>query len=252
MRRTMRTITKTILGVILVTAALAAPGGAYAIGEIGVGFNLGLTYAPNNTDELIARYNDEMMTTAGADVDQLRAPYVPVVGINLRYQFNYLLFRIGCHLAAPVMTTKGSITVGGNKNTIRVSAFQNSIPATVGLLMPVKKRTYFYIGAGGTLHQAYVKISQSAPDAAGIDIGSDNRRDRYFKAFVGYHLLVGAEVPLSEKVTITTEWIHQEGRSFPINNHGTDAAGASTSLPRRSINVKGDVLLFGISYYIQI
>ncbi len=243
---------KIILRVILIVAIAAVPGGAYAIGEIGVGFNLGLTYAPNNTDDLIARYNREMVTTAGADVDQLGAPYVPVVGINLRYQFNYVLFRLGCHLAAPIMPTKGSITVGGQKNTIRVSAFQNSIPATVGLLLPVKKRTYFYIGGGGTLHQAYIKISQSAPDAAGIDIGDDNRKDSYFKTFVGYHLLLGAEVPLSEKVTMTTEWIHQEGRSYPINNHGTDSAGNPTGSPKKAISVKGDVILFGLSYYIEI
>ncbi|OPZ36327.1 MAG: hypothetical protein BWY96_02326 [Spirochaetes bacterium ADurb.BinA120] len=252
MRRNVRTKTKTTLGAMFVATLLAMPGGAYAIGEIGVGFNLGLTYAPNNTDEIIARHNHEMMSTPGGDVEQLNPPYVPVVGINVRYQFNYLLFRVGCHLAAPLMPVKGSITVGGETNNMRVSAFQNSIPATIGLLMPVKKRTFFYIGAGGTLHQAYIKISQSAPDAAGIDIGSDNRRDSYFKAFVGYHLLVGAEVPISERVTITTEWIHQEGRSFPINNHGTDNAGASTNLPRHAINVRGDVLLFGISYYIQI
>ncbi|HSV97150.1 MAG TPA: outer membrane beta-barrel protein [Spirochaetota bacterium] len=248
----MNTTRKIILHTLLIAAIAAVPGGAYAIGEFGIGFNLGLTYAPNNTDDIIARYNGEMMTTAGADVNQLNTPYVPVVGINLRYQFNYLLFRIGCHLATPVVPTKGSITVGGNKNTIRISAFQNSIPATIGLLMPVKKRTYFYIGGGGTLHQAYIKISQSAPDAAGIDIGDDNRKDSYFKTFVGYHLLLGAEVPLSEKVTMTTEWIHQEGRSYPINNHGTDSAGNPTSSPKKAISVKGDVLLFGVSYYIQI
>ena len=104
---------------------------------------------------------------------------------------------------------------------------------------------------------AYINMTQSNPDQGGVpfnmntDIGlSDNTRDRYYKEFVGFHLMLGAEVPVSNKFTFTAEWIHQEGRSFPMDNDGKDNAGASTSTPRKAINARGDVLLFGINYYI--
>jgi hypothetical protein len=65
-------------------------------------------------------------------------------------------------------------------------------------------------------------------------------------------MILGAEVPLSEKSTITAEWIHQEGRSSPIGNEGRDASGNDTSLPKKEISVQGDILLFGVNYYIPI
>lgn len=263
------TLKKTVdagAAVLVAALALALPRPLLAIGEFSVGLNAGVTYAPNNIDLDINQYNTAMKfyseNTAGTqDVTQMSVPYAPVIGFNARYQLNYVLLRMGCHYSNPIVPVKGGITpVGGVKNSIKIKTYQASLPVTIGLMIPLKKRTYFYLGAGGTFHQAYLEITQDHPvqpaaapafDMATLNL-SNNTRDRYYKAFVGYHMILGAEVPLSEKSTITAEWIHQEGRSSPIRNEGQDASGADTSLPKREISVQGDILLFGVSYYIPI
>ena len=252
--------------VLVAALALALPRPLLAIGEFSVGINAGVTYAPNNIDLDINQYNTAMKyyseNTAGTQkVTQMSVPYSPVIGFNARYQLNYVLLRMGCHYSNPIMPVEGSITpVGGVKNSIRIKTYQASLPVTIGLMIPLKKRTYFYLGAGGTFHQAYLEITQDHPvqpaavpafDMATLNL-SNNTRDRYYKAFVGYHMILGAEVPLSEKSTISAEWIHQEGRSSPIGNEGRDASGNDTSLPKKEISVQGDILLFGVNYYIPI
>jgi len=262
----MRIFNYILLTVLLPLVLLLTPSALFAIGEFSLGVNAGVTYAPNNIDDTINRYNDTLKYWAaanpGADVEQINVPYAPVLGFNVRYQFNFFLIRFGWHYSTSALSSEGSVTPnGGVKNKIKISSFQHSLPATVGLIMPLKKRTYFYIGAGGTFHMAFVEMTQSNPVQVGFDMGdaypigpalSNNKRDRYYKEFVGYHLILGAEVPVTNKFTLTAEWIHQEGRSYPMNNDGEDNAGASTSAPKKAINARGDVLLFGINYYIPI
>ncbi|MDY6935772.1 MAG: hypothetical protein SVZ03_16330 [Spirochaetota bacterium] len=231
-----------------------------AIGEIAVGMNVGITYDPNHLEDEINKYNIVMETykesNPGSRVSTIDIPYSPLLGFNFRYQFNYLLFRLGCHLAKPVYT-EGSITpLGGVKNKIRVTTYQNSYPLSIGFILPLKERTYFFMGVGLAYNQAYVKINQSVPSqssslfsGAGL---STNRRDRYTQDFAGYHLIFGAEVPINKRFTVSTEWIHQEGRSYPLNNGGIDESGNEIILPRRTINVEGDFILFGVNYYIKI
>lgn len=253
----------TIAASILTFLALSG-GSAHAIGEFSLGLNAGVAYGVNEIDTTIDRFNTAMKgfqnTLAGTEVNQLRVPYTPVVGLNVRYQFNFLLFRLGWHFTSLIQPVQGSITPAtGVKNEIEIFSLQHSMPASIGLIIPLKKRTYFFIGAGGTFHISYTRITQSNPDQPGVPFDfntldsslSKNRRDRYYKEFVGYHFIMGAEVPVGSNVTITTEWIHQDGRSFPMDNEGKDAAGLSTSSPRKSISARGDFLLFGISYYIS-
>ncbi len=249
------------LFIVSLATALLIPALCFAIGEFSVGLNIGITSDPNNLDSEINRYNTVMEVykeeTSGAKISTLTVPYSPAYGFSFRYQFNFFLIRMGCHFTRPIGTNKGSVTPpGGEKNTIRITTYQNSFPATIGLLLPLKDRTYFYIGVGPTYHQTYVKITQSKPEQtstlfsnAGL---STNRRDRYAVDFIGYHLMLGAEVPLWGKFTLSTEWIHQEGRSYPLQNGGVDQTGNDVYTPRKIINVKGDFILFGINYYIGI
>jgi len=161
-----------------------------------------------------------------------------------------------------MQTVKGSITpAGGVKNTIKIDTYQASVPATIGLLVPLSNRTQFFIGAGPTYHQSTVTITQSNPVQAGPPFRFDtidpfgsltaNKRDRYSAAYVGYHLMVGAEIPVHEKFTLSVEWIHQEGRSHPVENDGVDSADAATVTPRRTLDARGDFLVFGLNYYIS-
>ncbi len=260
MKRNIATSLIKITVLVLFISVTAVP--VFAIGEFSLGINAGFTYAPNNIDDMITRYNTAMkayqQANPGTGVSQISVPYAPVLGLNVRYQFNFFLIRLGWHYTTTSAAKEGSITPnGGVKNKLEISTFQHSLPATIGLIMPLKKRTYFYLGAGGTFHMAYFNMEQSNPDQGALpfnmntDVGlSDNTRDRYYREFVGYHLILGAEVPIGARFTLTAEWIHQEGRSFPTDNDGKNNAGLSTSDPRRAINVRGDILLFGINYYV--
>lgn len=243
--------TITIASILMLILCYA--GTSYAIGEFSMGINLGVTSAPNNIDKYTNSYNMYMKeyseSSPDTSVKQINNPYIPVYGMNLRYQFNYFLLRLGWHLAYSLVPIKGSITpAGGEKNSIRFNTYQNSFPITIGLIMPLKERTYFYIGAGRTLHYALIKITNSNPIPASI---MQNYKDRYYKMFVGYNLIIGAEIPIANRFTISAEWIHQEGRSYPAKNGGTDAGGNDVSTPEITINAKGDILLFGINYYIH-
>ncbi len=245
---------------IIITAVIAAVflfcmnNNSYAIGRFSLGINTGLTYDPNNLENEINQFNKEIEyqkeTVAGTKGEQLNAPYGFIAGANLKYQFNFLLFRLGGHFTKPIADSKGSFTSAGQKNVIRFSTYQASFPLSIGFLLPVKEMTYFYLGGGVTFHTASVKITQSNP-AVGPFPGS-GRRNSYSANFPGWHLLLGAEVPIFEKYSISVEWIHQEGRSYPIKNNGLDDTGNKINTPKRTINARGDFIFFGINYYISI
>lgn len=233
----------------------AYTAGAYSIGEFSIGINAGITRDTNDLENETNSQNAVMEAQKdaddGAEVKQLNVPYAFVPGFNLKYQYNYMLFRFGGHFAKPGSGVKGSYeTSTGEKNTIRIQTYQNSFPLSLGFLVPLKERTYFYMGAGITFHQAFVKITQSNPAVPAYNSFGTNRKNIYLDYFAGFHLIVGTEVPLTDKITITAEWIHQEGRSHPIKNKGLDQNGLETSQPERIISVSGDFILFGVNYYI--
>ncbi|HPA72636.1 MAG TPA: outer membrane beta-barrel protein [Spirochaetota bacterium] len=261
----MKLVRYILLTVIVAIYSSRYASNAHAIGEFALGLNAGATYDPNNLEEQISRYNLALQSyelTGNASTSQISVPYSPVFGFNIRYQFNFFFFRIGSHYTTPFQTVKGSITPNaGVKNTIKIETYQMSIPATIGLLVPLSNRTHFFIGAGPTYHHSSVTITQSNPNQVGFllnDAAVDpygsltaNKRDRYSAAYVGYHLMVGAEIPVHEKFTLSVEWIHQEGRSHPVENDGVDSADAATVTPRRTLDARGDFLVFGLNYYIS-
>ncbi|MBN2039561.1 MAG: outer membrane beta-barrel protein [Spirochaetes bacterium] len=229
---------------------------SYAIGEFSIGINTGMTYDPNNLGDEISRANqyiaDYRENNTGAEGEEINVPYALLLGCNLKYHFNYLLFRFAGYFAKPGAGVEGSYTPpGGPENEIKISTYQASFPLSIAFLLPLKERTFFYFGGGMTYHIASVKITQSNPDPAFPVLGTD-RMDKYTGSFTGWHLLVGAEVPLLDKYSISVEWIHQEGRSSSISNDGIDINGNGINTPGRQINTRGDFILFGINYYISI
>ncbi len=258
-----------IFAIAIITMCAVMP--AYAIGEFAIGLNGGVTYDANNLEDLTSRYNMAMLMYREADpgnadtsLSQISIPYSPVFGFNARYQLNFFFFRIGCHYTTPFKTVKGTVTpAGGEKNTIKFSTYQAALPATVGLLVPLSSRTLFFIGAGPTYHQSSVSITQSNPvqsppaPATAFNFNTtdptltSNKRDRYSASFVGYHLMIGAEIPVHDKFSLSVEWIHQEGKSHPVDNDGIDAGDAAASSPRRTLDSRGDFLIFGLNYYIM-
>jgi hypothetical protein len=231
----------------------------YAIGNFSLGINSGATYDPNNMENDINRFNREIEyqkeSVSGTRGEQIDVPYSFILGASLRYQFNFLLFRLGGQFTKPGAGTKGSFTpAGGERNVIRISTYQAAFPVSIGFTVPVKEKTYFYLGGGITYYMASVKITQSNPAAwpSPAAVPTTDVKDSYSGNFPGWHLLVGAEVPLFDKYSITVEWMHQEGHSYLLKNHGLNNSGTKTSVPNRVINAKGDFILFGINYYISI
>ena len=220
----------------------------FAIGSFSLGVNTGATYDPNYMEREINIYNQIIESYGG---DQITVPYSFVTGFNIKYQFNYLLFRIGGHYAKTWTGASGAYTppVSGTENKIKISTYQASFPITIAFILPVKERTYFYMGAGMTYHMAYIKITQSNPSTDTTEqlpgLG-DVTEFKYSGNFPGLHFLAGAEVPVYKNYSLSVEWIHQEGRSYPMTNTSGPASD------KKQINIRGDFLLFGVNYYISI
>lgn len=248
------------LGVLLLTSGELC----YAIGEFGIGVNLGMTYDPNYLEDEITYYNmkveDYKQQTSGASAETMTVSYAPVVGFNMRYLFNHIIFRIGCQYTKPIRQMEGSVTnAAGEKNKIKMKTFQFSLPLTVGLVLPLKDRTYFFVGGGPSFIYSYIKTMRTGSTvftAAAIDMDNDgsadtNETDKYAVGYAGFHFIFGAEVQILDNFSLSTEWIHQEGKSSTIGNDGLDSSGAETKGPRRVIYADGDFFLFGVSYYIK-
>ncbi|MDY6968205.1 MAG: outer membrane beta-barrel protein [Spirochaetota bacterium] len=233
----------------------------FAIGEFSIGISSGFTHDPNNLEDKITQYNTALEVfregSSGGTTSQMNIPYSFSGGINLKYQFNYILFRFGCHFTKPSSTIRGSVTTASDeKNKIDIKTYQMGFPVTIGLSMPLNKWTSFYLGAGLTYHYAFLEITQSNPAVTSSVFNnmnlSTNRKNSYSGIFPGYHIILGIEVPVHSRLTISSEWIHQEGRSHSLSNNGVDAAGNDISAPRNIINIKGDFFIIGVNYFISI
>ncbi len=227
MIRMKKTYHITSIACIILLCLVLMVQGAYAIGEFSLGLNAGITYDPNHLEPAITQWNTQAKTTA-TSVEQITIPYSFAWGINMRYQFNYFLFRIGAHFTSPY-----SVRGKADANKVTISTYQFGLPATVGLIMPLKQRTYFFIGAGITYNYAYLEWKETVPA----------NKYRFADSIPGFHYMMGAEAPITSKITLSVEWMHQEGRSIPIKD---EIAGTT----KQTISVKGDFLLFGVNYYI--
>ena len=237
------TIKLKIIMIIAAALILSTEANLFAIGSFSMGINAGATYDPNYLQNDINSYNKEIENQSGKQID---IPYAFAFGANFRYQFNYVLFRIGGYYTEPYYGTDGSCST----NKIHISTFQAAFPISVAFTLPIKERGNFFIGGGLSLYVASVKFTQSNPAAGPIPTA--DMRDSYYGIFPGWHIIAGAEVPLLDRYSISVEWIHQEGRSAPLSNNGLDSTGAPTSGPKRIINARGDFFLFGVNYYISI
>lgn len=253
------TAKKQIIIAIIPVIIFLFSGNSFAIGEFSVGATIGATRDLNNLNSDVNRYNMAMEyykeTDPDAQVSQIPEAYNFVWGFSFKYQFNFILFRLGSQFSRSAQSYRGAITPsGGEENEIKISTYQNSYPFSIAFLVPFKERTFFYLGGGMSYNVAYLKITQSNPAETSGLLPDSNKRNRYTGDFVGYHLIAGAEapVPTFECFTVSVEWIHQEGRSFPLSNGGIDQNGNKTYAPRRTLNIKGDFILFSLNYHITI
>ncbi len=236
-----------ILAAIIVMLC-AAP--AFAIKEIGIGISGGITYDPNNIEEEIASYNNAIESyraaNSGTEVTSLNVPYVGILGVNARFRIEFFMIRLGFnYLEAFLYPTMGSVKPqGGDRNTIRFNTRQISLPLSFGFLLEATRRCIFYFGGGFSVLFVNLEIKQSDPDPA-LGLPTSSRREVFDTHVLGYHLFIGAEFPLIiKRLSVSAEWVFQQGVSEPVRS-------GKSSL-KRTIDVTGNHLVFGINYYFTI
>ena len=180
-------------------------------GDISFGVYLGLTQDMNNLENEINAYNIamEQYKTAnnGTEVTQLNSPYAITTGMSIDYTFNIFMLKTGVYFSqAYVYPTMGSITpAAGSRNTIKFTSYQLLVPFSFGITIPLGKRTFLYWGVGISLVHTSLEITQSAPNAA-YALPDSNSKDAYSDTFSAFHFIVGAEIPLSESISLPGVW----------------------------------------------
>ncbi len=221
----------------------------YAIGEIGIGFNLGIGYDSNNISNDITDYNIAIekykTNNTGTSISQLSIPIMPTLGLNFRYQFNYILFRFGgLYSRTTGDKIEGQVVPAvGTENHLALKTYKASFPVTTALLIPLKQHTLFYFGGGLNLDFSSLEISQT-DTSLGITGLPTSKKESFNNYYVAYHLIVGTEIPISKRYTITAEWIH----TFGI----TEKTTSPETGRERTFNTEGNMILFGINYYADI
>jgi hypothetical protein len=231
--------------IIILFILIFSPVYIFAIGEFSIGLTTGMNYDLLNLNDTISYYNismeDYKEANTGTKISKFENPYAPIFGINLKYQFNYLLFRIGSNYSETIFfPTNGMMEIGGVKNKISINRSQYSLPVSFGFLLPFKTRTYYYFAMGMNFDVVYLEIIQTNPSGT---VFSNNEKDRFETYFVSFHILNGIEVPLSERYTLTVEWIHKYAKSTPVES--------MDSSMKYIFNISGETILFGINYYIK-
>ncbi len=239
---------KTAFMALIMVAVASVP--ARAITEIGIGLSGGMSYDPNNIEEEIASYNSAIeaykSANSGTEVSPLNIPYVGILGINIRFKIEFFLLRIGFqYLEAFLYPTMGSIEPpAGDRNTIRFNTWQISLPVSFGFLLEATRRCIFYFGGGFNTFFVNLQITQSDPDTA-LGLPNDRKKEVFDTYLFGYHIFLGAEFPLIiKRLSVSAEWVFQQGISKPVRS--------SKSSQKRTIDVTGNQIIFGINYYFTI
>lgn len=273
----------TAFALCLLLAGLFAPlQSTRAIGSLGLGFHTGFHPNPNNimlarpldagaskttgegfnafklTDTLgKTQFYNKMIATSSGKGEQLAAPLGLSLGIHLRYTINSLFLRTGLEQSTLIVGKSGSFTPsGGKKNTITFQSDMTQIPITLGFLVRLTEFSRFYMGLGPMYANSKIKITHSNPDElkkglpatekplafSSLSYGSDS---------LGYHYLVGMEIPLSKRLTFSFEWMGFGGRGELTEAEITDENGDTDTLKDSEgqfIYIDGYKTLFSLNY----
>lgn len=221
---------------------------ALAINEFGIGINLGFCDDPNNLANEIASYNTAIENyrenNAGVRNSQLTVPGALVSGLNLRYQFNYILFRAGAYYMKNLLESSRAEVIQSHTtiNKIGIDTFQASSTFSLAMILPLMERAYVYFGGGVSLIYAYYRFFQSDPGSiTGLPATAS---DTYAGSFIGFHFIAGMEFPITERFTLCAEWVHQWGASSPVQSENGTA--------KRTFQINSDIFLLGVNFYVRI
>lgn len=219
--------------------------GAYSIGEFALGMGTGVAHDPNGIEGNVDQYNRTLMAynraVKGSKIEKINVPFYPVLGLSLRYHFNYLLLRAGLnYTTALFFPPSGSIKSESIDTDISIDSWQFSMPASIGFLLPLRDRTFFFFAAGLSYYVVHHEISQNR--VSGI-AGLPSEKDGFFEGDAGgFHFLFGGEVPILQRYTIAFEWLRQFCQSGPVEND----KGEGT----RAFNFINDTIIVSINYYV--
>ncbi len=234
--------------IILSLAIMLATVNLYAISELGLCINTGLTSDPNNISDLVSSYNSVMRDyhaeNANTEFTPIYMPYSFLLGGSVRYQWNYILFRLGgSYTSNFVFGHEGAIQPsGGSKNTIKITSWQLAFPATAAFVLPLYDKVHFYFGGGLSFYISKIEIRQSSPDNI-PNLPSSEAKENYYTFFGGFNLMFGIEIPVSDTYTITAEWVHQFGVSPEVHD--------AESTKEMKIDVSTNYFLIGVTYYFK-
>jgi len=233
---------------VLFVAAVTVP--SHAIGEFGLGINIGISPDPGNIENIITDYNTALLihkdANTGTSLEQFTVPTQPVFGINLRYKFNYIFFRFGLHysktlIAPPEGTVTSSVPLP--KNIITMETLHLAVPVSIAFIIPLNDMAFFFMGAGFNFHIARLEIIQSAPDIQ-LGLPENDSRNTYESKIGGAHFITGIEVPVIGNITACVEWIHQSGKSKNIKSSENTANS-------RTLSIDSEIFLIGVNYYFE-
>ena len=215
---------------------------------ISVGINAGLTHDQNNLEPEISSVNSRMQKyvkdNPGTDITPINIPYTPVFGANIRMIAGAFLLRTGVHYAEPLMyPSTGHVSPGGNENEIKFRSYSLSIPITLCLTLSAGFNTSVYFGAGAGLHYSYLKITQSDPGGGFYEPDVDvlSYKTRHY----GWNCITGIEIPISDRITVTAEWLYQNAVSGSVENRRGGGGNP------RSLDSSYSIILFGVNYYLR-
>lgn len=234
---------KTLSAAILFLLALTPP---VLKGDISVGVNIGLTYDQNNMEPEINTINARMekykYDNPGTDMTPLNIPYSPVFGANIRVSRDIFMMRAGMHYAKQFMyPPSGNIAPGGNDNIIEGDSYSFSLPLTLGISLSAGFNTSVYFGAGPGLYYSYIKLTQSDPGNGFLD--PDEPKLLYKTRHYGWNFIAGLEIPVHERITLTAEWLYQNGRSGNVK--------CSKTGNKLTMDSTTSMILFGVNYYLR-
>lgn len=207
-------------------------------------------------DSIIKRANEETNISGKAAGYPIAATY----GVELRYLWNNLFFRLGADYSTQVTAKKASLKTTTYDNSISYQSWAMSVPLTIGLSNELKDFFHFYMGIGPYYSYAHINVKHSAPQAfsetflgAGssyipyedISIGGD---------VVGLHFLVGIQIPvIDDKLFVSFDIMHIEARSGSLDVNGKDENGnAINDTTGSTIEQNGEKYLFGVQYKLGI
>ncbi len=208
-----------LCGILVMTTALPARAQAESmlgLFDSNVGFSLGFYtgYLPAVGEISPIEVTD---TAIGA-------PDLFLFGINAKYRYYFLFFRMALDGGIPLLGGSGKI----NNQKYLFSVQQLQVPVTGGLYFPLTRFSSLYMGMGMTYANGIFTVKN--------DLASHN----YNFSGYGVHFLLGSEFAISESGYITFEWLPTFGSTKTLK---------AASMAQRELSLNNNNFILGYSYY---